>query len=206
VFDLGDRMKNIISALISAFTLLVASGGVSSAQDFDKGLKGAQNGNFATALREFRPLAVQGHADAQYNLALMYEHGRGVTQDDKEAVKWYRKAAEQAYASAQYNLGVMYEHGRGVPQDDKEAVKWYRKAAEQGYANAQYNLGVMYAKGQGVIQGNVYAHMWLNISASQGQANAVKGRDIVAGFMTTSQVAKSHELARECVERQLKGC
>lgn len=62
----------------------------------------------------------------------MYRDGRGVPQDDKEAVKWFRKAAEQGFATAQSNLGWMYEKGRGVPQDDKEAIKWYRKAADQG--------------------------------------------------------------------------
>ena len=69
--------------------------------------------------------------------AVMYDEGRGVPQDDAEAVKWYRLAAEQGNAAAQYNLGVMYDKGEGVPQDDAEAVKWYRLAAEQGAAAAQ---------------------------------------------------------------------
>ena len=59
---------------------------------------------------------------AQYNLGVMYENGRGVPQNDAEAVKWYRKAAEQGLASAQNNLGVMYANGEGVPQNDAEAV------------------------------------------------------------------------------------
>ncbi|HIE87808.1 MAG TPA: sel1 repeat family protein, partial [Gammaproteobacteria bacterium] len=39
--------------------------------------------------------ANQGDADAQYLLGLMYANGRGVPQDDKEAVRWYRLAADQ---------------------------------------------------------------------------------------------------------------
>ena len=62
----------------------------------------------------------------------MYATGRGVPQDDAEAVRWYRLAAEQGDAYAQYNLGLMYRKGEGVPQDDAEAVRWYRLAAEQG--------------------------------------------------------------------------
>jgi TPR repeat protein len=77
----------------------------------------------------------------------MYQNGRGVIQDDVEAVKWYRKAAEQGYAIAEDNLGWMYQNGRGVVQDDAEAIKWYRKAAEQGYAIAEDNLGWMYQNG-----------------------------------------------------------
>ena len=63
------------------------------AQDFDKGLAAAQSGDFATALKEWRPLAEQGNAGAQHNLGVMYEGGQGVLQDNAEAVKWFRLAA-----------------------------------------------------------------------------------------------------------------
>ena len=53
----------------------------------------------------------------------MYDNGRGVLQNHKEAVKWYRKAADQGIANAQSNLGLMYDKGKGVPQDYAEAVK-----------------------------------------------------------------------------------
>ena len=71
----------------------------------------------------------------------MYDNGRGVEQDDEQAVFWYRKAAEQGDATAQCYLGCDVRSGHGVEQDDEQAVFWYRKAAEQGDANAQYNLG-----------------------------------------------------------------
>lgn len=48
------------------------------AADFDRGLAAAQSGNFEAALREWRPLAEQGHVKAQYNLGVMYEYGDGV--------------------------------------------------------------------------------------------------------------------------------
>ena len=95
----------------------------------------------------------RGSWDAQLNLGSMYEEGRGVPQDETEAVRWYRLAADQGYAPAQHNLGVAYENGRGVPQDYAEAVRWYRLAAEQEYADAQVNLGVSYRAGRGVPQG-----------------------------------------------------
>ena len=91
----------------------------------------------------------------------MYDEGKGVLKDDKEAVKWYRKAADQGQARAQTSLGVMYSFGEGVPQDYKEAVKWYRKAANQGFARAQNNLGVMYAYGEGVLKNMTQAKYWI---------------------------------------------
>ena len=39
-----------------------------TAQDFEKGLAAVKRGDYATALSEWRPLAEQGNADAQYNL------------------------------------------------------------------------------------------------------------------------------------------
>ena len=110
---------------------------------------------------------MQGHANGQFHLGLMYGYGRGVPQDYSEAFRWYRLAAEQGHAGAQHNLGVAYDDGAGVPQDYSEAFRWYRLAAEQGIATAHFNLGRMYAYGQGVPQDYIEAHMWLNLAASR---------------------------------------
>ena len=96
-----------------------------------------ERGDYATALKEFRPLAEQDHAGAQFNLGVMYDNGYGVPENDAEAAKWHRKAAEQGDVMAQYSLGGMYFRGEGVSQNYAEAVKWYSKAADQG---AQDNL------------------------------------------------------------------
>ena len=135
-------MKTTFKALMIAVTILVTGITASLAQDSDKGVEAYKKGDYATALSEFRPLAEEGNAPAQYNLGVMYEHEKGVTQDYEEAVSWYRKAAEQGLASAQHNLGVMYDAGLGVSQDYAEAVNWFRKAAEQGHAGDCQNLCV----------------------------------------------------------------
>jgi hypothetical protein len=44
---------------------------------------------------DLRIRAEQGDKEAQYELAVMYENGDGVPEDDAEAVKWYRKANDQ---------------------------------------------------------------------------------------------------------------
>ena len=192
--------------LIIPLVLLSLISSPSWSADFGKGYTAYNSGDFATALREWTPLAEQGNASAQYNLALMYDFGKGVLQDYKTAAKWFRLAAEQGDASAQFNLALMYEDGEGVLQDDKTAVKWYRLAAEQGDAKAQTNLGVMYAKGDGVIADKVYAHMWGNIGSSNGNENGGKLRDFLAKRMTPSQLEKAQDLARECVAKNYKGC
>ena len=139
----------------------------------------------------------------------MYDNGRGVLEDDKEAVKWYRKAAEQGYAAAQFNLGNMYANGKGIPEDDKEAVKWYRKAAEQGDAAAQYNLGLMYSAGRGVLEDVVMAYAWYNIAGANGNSIARENKSKLAKRMTKEQMAESQKLSRklydEIEKRKSKG-
>ena len=112
--------------------LLIYLLGTPAFADFQKGLDAANRGDFATALKEWRPLAEQGDADAQYKLGVMYDIGQGVTQDYKEAMKWYRRAAEQGYASAQYRLSVKYFDGVGVIQNYTLAHMWWNIAASQG--------------------------------------------------------------------------
>ena len=196
-------MNKILATLLLGLSLISSS---SWSADFGKGYTAYNSGDFATALREWTPLAEQGNASAQYNLGFMYDLGMGVLQDDKTAVKWYTLAAEQGNADAQYNLALMYKNGEGVLQDYKTAVKWYRLAAEQGNAGAQYNLGWKYSNGEGVLQDDVYAHMWWNISASNGEKAAARNRDKVAKTMTPSQLEKAQDLARKCVAKNYKGC
>jgi len=198
-------MRSLIAFLCFTLAVLFGSAGSSWGADWEKGVTAYKSGDYATALREWTPLAEQGDAAAQYKLGLMYHNVRGVPQDDRVAVTWYRLAANQGDAHAQYNLGVMYERGSGVPQDYKTAVTWYRLAAEQGDAVAQYNLGLMYHNGRGVPQDYKAAVTWYRLAAKQGYANAqynlglmyAKGngvlKDYVRAYMWWS-IAASHEL------------
>ena len=98
-------MKRLLILPVLLLTLLV--GTPASSADWKKGAAAYQSSDFATALREWTPLAKQGYADAQHNLGVMYHQGQGVPQDDKTAVKWYKLAAEQGDAGAQTSLKIM---------------------------------------------------------------------------------------------------
>ena len=141
-------------------------------QQYSKGLDYYKAEDYIEAINIWKPLAEQGHADAQYNLAVCYYNGTGVVQDYYAAVSWYRKAAEQGQANAQSRLGTCYGTGTGVAQDYYAAVSWFRKAAEQGLANAQYNLALCYYNGYGVTQDYYAAVSWFRKSAEQGDVDA----------------------------------
>ena len=73
-----------------ALALFLLSWSVSGqAQDVQKGMEAFDQGDFETALEEWRPLAEQGFAVAQFMLDfdLLNSRGDGVPQDDTEAAK-----------------------------------------------------------------------------------------------------------------------
>ena len=157
-------MKKLTRTICLTLAVLLGSTGTSWGADFNKGLVAAyESGDFATALREWRPLAEQGHADAQCPVhrtiwVVMYRKGEGVPQDYKTALKWYTLAAEQGMPVPRSQSGFdVSDQGQGVPQDYKTALKWYTLAAEQGDAGAhgldiskgvpEDNLGLMYQSG-----------------------------------------------------------
>ncbi len=194
------QIRNIFSVLLLGISLMMVSVPSLSA-DFQKGVDAYKRGDYQAALREWRPLAEQGRASAQFFLGSMYDLGRGVAQSDTEAVKWYRKSAEQGRATAQFLVGSMYQEGRGVPQSDTEAVKWYRKASEQGDAYAQGNLGWMYEKGRGVPQSDTEAVKWYRKAAEQGDKWSQNRLKEMGVDWTKPQIAKAEPKAVEPTNR-----
>tara|TARA_R110000796_G_scaffold65870_3_gene151900 strand:- start:21 stop:1076 length:1056 start_codon:yes stop_codon:yes gene_type:complete len=147
-----------------------------TSQDFSERSEAYKAGDYVTALKELKPLAEQGDADAQSNLGFIYRYGKkGVLKNTTEAIKWYRLSAEQGDADAQSNLGDMYNQGEGVLKDYAKAVKWYRLSAEQGHSYAQYSLGNMYNYGNGVLKDYIETLKWYRLSAEQGNSLAQNG-------------------------------
>lgn len=176
------------------------------AQDLQAGLKAAADGDYFTALKQWRPLAERGDAAAQNNLGALYANGHGVAQDYREAAKWYGLAAAQGDENAQTSLGAFYAKGQGVPQDFSKALYWFRLAAEQGDHTAQVSLGALYANGQGVPQDYVEAHMRFNIGCARGSELGCAYREKIAAVMTPADISAAQRRARSCVKRDFKNC
>ena len=69
-------MRTLIIIPVLLFSLFLGASSYSA--DFNKGLDAYNDGDYATALKEWKPLAEEGNADAQYNLGVMYKNGWGV--------------------------------------------------------------------------------------------------------------------------------
>lgn len=186
-----NTMSRVFSRLILAAVSLAVCGGARA--DFQEGLEAYNSGNYLYAFDEFRALALNGDAAAQYRLGVMYTKGQGVAKDDKQAASWYLKAAEQDDTRAQFAIAERYARGKGVPQDDKQAASWYLKAADHGFPKAQFTVGLMYAKGQGVPQDFIQAHKWLSLAGDI----AISSKGWIEEKMTPEQIKKAQVLAQE---------
>ena len=186
-----NSTDKIFSRLMLAAVLLAVC--AVARADFQDGMDAYKSGNYAYAIDEFKPLALGGDASAQYRLAVMYEKGQGVKQDDAQAAAWYLKAAVQDDARAQFALAEMYSKGRGVAQSDKQATTWYIESADHGFPRAQYVVGLMYAKGQGVPQDLILGYKWLSLAGDM----AISSKQWVEGHMTPEQIIKGQTLVQE---------
>ena len=153
---------------VVALTVLL-SGTPAAHADYEEGVTAAQNGDYATALREFTAAAEAGLDLAQYNLGILYYLGQGVEQNYTQALHWTLAAAKQGHLNAQFNLASLYFYGTGTAVDYTQALRWNLAAAEAQHAGAQHSLAKMYELGEGTEVDLVRAHFWA--SASQYNAN-----------------------------------
>jgi TPR repeat protein len=195
------------SAVMKLFILSALFAGILSSPalaGLDEGVAAYQAGDLPLAVQEFRAAAEAGNADAQFNMALMYERGIGVSKDEQESVGWYRKSAEQGNSNAQFNLAVMYENGRGTAVDYYQAHQWYREAAVQGDGLAIGNLGMLYIRGQGVKPNKVAGLALLLVSAeldnspgNTARQNITATRGLSADMIQAAQVLAAEMTSAE---------
>lgn len=131
-------MRNFRTAALLALPLIAVSMLAAPAYaDVKDGVDAWQAGNYQVAVAEWRPLALAGDADAQFNLGQAYKLGRGVPTDLGQAEIWYSRAAKQGHLQAEDNLGlVLFTANRR-----EEAMPFITRSAERGEPRAQYVLG-----------------------------------------------------------------
>ena len=64
----------------------------------------------------------------------------------------------------------------------------------------------MYRTGKGVPQDDVRAYMWFNIASANGVEDAQEAREAVAGIMTPVNIAKTQQMAAECLASGYQDC
>ncbi len=141
------------------------------------------------ALRE---AAAKGDSGAEYELALRFVEGRGVTRDPKLAAQWMQSAADQGLPPAQYRLASFYEKGIGVTRDLAQAKALYVKAADAGNARAMHNLAVLAAESVGIKPDYVEAASWFRKAGALG----VKDSQYNLGILYARGMGVAQDLAQ----------
>lgn len=166
---------------------------VAARADVKAGVDAWQAGNYAAAIKEWRPLADKGDADAQFNMGQAYKMGRGVPANIKIAGGWFQKAAAQGHEHAQTNYGIiLYDTGNRAA-----ALPWLKKAADRGDPRAQYALAVELTNGQIIGQDFTRAYALMTRSAAQGMPAAAASLTKMETFIPLPQRQKGIALARQ---------
>ena len=124
-------MKKLLVPFCLTLIIFIGSVGVSESADMQKGNAAHDKGDYATALREWTPLAKQGNASAQYNLGYMYANGKGVPQDYIRAHMWYNFAASSGHKNATKNRDIVAKNM--TPADISTAQKLARECVRKKY-------------------------------------------------------------------------
>ena len=186
--------------LFPVFLLILTMATSGSHADTRIGLEAFERGDYKTAAAEWKTLADQDDARAQYLLASMYAHGKGVPRNLGTALEWYQRSAELGFAKSQFLVGMAYREGKDLPQDYAAAFRLFQLAARQGDVDAQFFLASMFTNGDGTKKDHVRAYILFNIAMLQGHKEAKRGLDFVKGQLTPAQL----ETAKQQVENWKK--
>ena len=178
------------AAAMLAIVLLAAPGG---AQSVRAGIEAWQRGEYAAAVDIWRPLAVQGDADAAFNLGQAYRLGRGAGTDLAQAQRWFEQAARKGHLDAQTTLGLLlFENGNRIG-----GLRWLKQAAERGEARALLVYGTALFNGDGVPPDPVLAYAYVSRAAAQGLAPARSTLAEMDRIMPVEQRQKGVTIALE---------
>lgn len=165
-----------VTFLASALALGLV--GMATAGPIEDGRAAYHRGDYASAVKLWRPSAEQGDVAAAFYLGTLFTNP-GPMQDVPQGRSWFLKAAQAGHVKAQVTLGAMYLMGGGGAPDPEQALIWFRRASDQGNAEAQAFLGMMYGAGEGVPQDFNQAAQWYQKAADEGFA----GAQLMLGFM-----------------------
>lgn len=161
--------------------------------DVKAGVDAWSRGDYATAIKEWRQPAINGDADAQFNMGQAYKLGRGVPADLKIAEDWYRKAALQGHLQAEDNFGlVMFQNG-----DRQKALPYIEKSANRGEPRAQYILGTALFNGDMVKKDWPRAYGLMMRASAAGLPPASASLAQMDRYIPLDQRQKGIVIARE---------
>jgi cell division septation protein DedD len=171
----------------------VQAGADAKAGDVKAGVDAWAKGDYPRAITEWRPLAVAGDADAQFNLAQAYKLGRGVPLDPALAESWFRKAALQGHVQAADNYGLaLFQAGKKT-----DALPWLQKSVAHGEPRAQLVLGTMLFNGDAVPRDFPRAYALMTRASASGLQSASQALAQMDQYISPTDRERGTALAQQ---------
>jgi len=127
---------------------------------------------------------------AQYWVAAMYEHGRGIEKSHEKAIQFLQMSARNGNYPAQFDLGSLYNDGSGgLTMDKALACQWFEKAADSGHFRAMHNTGYCYQLGTGGRKDFDMAIHYYTLAAEAGLTNSQHNLGMLYGVVGNADKA-----------------
>jgi TPR repeat protein len=128
------KKQMMIGGLVLAAQILGIAGAI--AGPWEDGMASYNRGDYAPAIRLFRPLAEQGNAKAQRVLGVMYRRGEGVARNSVRAFLWFSRAAARGDTQARVELG---EVSQSMTTEELSQAREMAQACEaSNYRSCEY--------------------------------------------------------------------
>ena len=187
--------------LLSMLPIMVSTSFPAHA-DVKDGVDAWSRGEYDVAVREWRPEALNGNADAQFNLGQAYKLGRGVEANLNTALDWYKRAADQGHLQAGDSYGHLLHYQGRI----KDAIPYLERSSARGEPRSQYLFATELFNGNHIGKDWVRAYALMTRSSSSGLGPASRSLAQMDRFIPLSQRQQGITLAGnlEQSERNIK--
>ncbi len=168
--------------------VVLAVPAVALADPFDAAMRAATEGRHGEAAAAFHGLAVAGDAVAAYNLALLFATGRGIPQNDTEALYWAWQARLADVRAATALLDRLWPPADAARHDivADRLEQGFRPLAEAGDGMAMLQLAAVLTVVR--LQADPKeAYAWQSIAAALDVPGAVSARDATLATFPASE-------------------
>jgi TPR repeat protein len=129
-------MKKLVIAGGLIVTACCILGSVALAGPWEDGMAAYNRGDYAPAIRLFRPLAQRGNARAQAAIGAMYRKGQGVAKSSAHAFMWLSIASARGDAVAKAELADV---ARSMSPEEVARAREMMQACEaSNYRSCEY--------------------------------------------------------------------
>lgn len=133
-----------------------------------------KNADYQVALSHFTNAARLNHAQAMWELGVLYENGEGVNQNQFTALDWFRKSEFASAVEAPDSFYVTGNNGELTEVSVSQYIQHLTQQAQSGLTDAKFALAKIYDAGVVVKADLPQAFNWYLSAATDGHTKAAQ--------------------------------